>query len=583
MELHIGRVVTLGAALVALGSAATPPSAAAVPAGYPDYDHAMQQLRELAQNERAELFSIGVTATGAGIPVLIVGGDGHDKVPAIAVVGDTGGAHAGVPTVIGMARELLDRLDQPAQAELPAELAYYFIPLPSPDAYSRLFEQPPAERQVNARPADEDFDFLVDEDGFEDLNGDGLITLMRVARDGGSQRTHPADSRVLISADAAKGELGEYDVFSEGVDNDGDGLFNEDPPGGVDFSRNFTFNYPYFQVGAGPHQVSEPETRAVADFLFDHPNIAMVLSFSPEENLAHPWKPGDTKGGQRTGIDGRDEPVFDHMSKLYRELLPEESGVLDAPDPDWGEGSFVEWAYFHYGRWSLAARPWWPAEPPKSEEEKTPDSAEDGSEQRDDSTEPIEDVGNRGKDDLRLLAWNDYASAGRFAPWEAVDHPDFPGKLVEVGGFSPFADALPPAEKLPELASLHTGLLLELAGLLPKLKLELADQEHRGDGVYRLEVKAINLGYLPTVSALGEESDLLYPLQYTLALPDRAQLLDGRLRSRLSPLAGGGGSQTIIWLIDAPDGGEVMITIYSPSVGRAELTLNLNESGVHDE
>ena len=95
---------------------------------------------------------------------------------------------------------------------------------------------------------------------------------------------------MLIKADPARGEVGRYRLITEGIDNDHDEAFNEDPPGGVSFNRNFTAHYPFFGVGAGPHQVSEIETRAVADFAFSHSNIALVFSFAPKTTCSKPGR-----------------------------------------------------------------------------------------------------------------------------------------------------------------------------------------------------------------------------------------------------------------------------------------------------
>ena len=63
---------------------------------------------------------------------------------------------------------------------------------------------------------------------------------------------------------------------TEGIDNDGDGLVNEDPPGGYDMNRNWPADWQpdHIQPGAGDYPLCWPETRAVARFLLDHPNVA---------------------------------------------------------------------------------------------------------------------------------------------------------------------------------------------------------------------------------------------------------------------------------------------------------------------
>ena len=43
-------------------------------------------------------------------------------------------------------------------------------------------------------------------------------------------------------------------------------------------------------LNAGLHPVSEPETKAVADFLFDRFNIYAVFTFGPQDNLGQPLK-----------------------------------------------------------------------------------------------------------------------------------------------------------------------------------------------------------------------------------------------------------------------------------------------------
>ena len=67
----------------------------------------------------------------------------------------------------------------------------------------------------------------------------------------------------------------------EGIDNDGDGLVNEDPPGGYDLNRNWPADWQpnYVQNGSRDYPFQLPETRAVANFLLAQPNVAGVQSF----------------------------------------------------------------------------------------------------------------------------------------------------------------------------------------------------------------------------------------------------------------------------------------------------------------
>src|SRR5262249_26514033 len=148
-------------------------------------------------------------------------------------------------------------------------------------------------------------------------------------------------------------EHGKYDLYVEGRHDDEPKHL--DRGDGVAFNRNFPFHYPYFKPGAGRNAVSEIETRAVADFAFDHRNIAIVFCFSPEDNLMHVWKPDDNEGKIKSHIQRGDLPQYEFIAEKYRKLL----GASDPPPSPAGEGSFSEWAYMQFGRWSFAARGWW--------------------------------------------------------------------------------------------------------------------------------------------------------------------------------------------------------------------------------
>ena len=96
----------------------------------------------------------------------------------------------------------------------------------------------------------------------------------------------PDDPRLMKRADKAAGETGTHTLYTEGVDSDGDGFLNEDGPGGVDLNRNFQHEHiPTTRPDAGPHMVSEPESRALMDFAVDNGHIGAVLTFGHSDNL----------------------------------------------------------------------------------------------------------------------------------------------------------------------------------------------------------------------------------------------------------------------------------------------------------
>jgi hypothetical protein len=142
-------------------------------------------------------------------------------------------------------------------------------------------------------------DDLIDEDSPEDLNKDGYITKMRVKDPEGEWIQDPVDPFLMRKADPKKEEKGVYKLYSEGLDNDGDGKINEDPSGGVELNRNFPHDFEYHKKKAGLYPVSEPETIALVKFLVDKPHISMVLNYSSENTFLNQQQTGKAQASER--------------------------------------------------------------------------------------------------------------------------------------------------------------------------------------------------------------------------------------------------------------------------------------------
>jgi hypothetical protein len=539
--------------------------------GYTDAPRLATQLTELGRRPNVKLQSLAKTLGGRDVWVLTVFLGDPDAKPALLVVGNVQGPDlAGGEITLRLARKLAS--GDPEANKVLERFTVHLIPRPNPDASEAFFIKPHVERSVNARPVDDDHDGKTDEDGPDDLNGDGLITMMRIADPSGAWIAHSDDPRVMIQADADKGERGRYRLIAEGLDNDKDEQFDEDGPGGVDFNRNFTFEYPYLKPGAGPNQISEIETRAVADFIFDHPRIAVVFCFSPQDNLMHPWKPASGGGNQRikTSVLGPDAPVFGHTAETYQKT----HGGKDAPASAGAEGDLVHWAYYHFGRWSFGARAWWVPKPAAAQSkpaEETPPkkkgpAKKGGSEARSGD--------GRAAESLAALRWFDAAKIDAFVPWTRVDHPDFPGKAVEVGGFKPFVLLNPPAADLDGLADRHMKFLAELAAMMPRLAIAESKVQPLGGGVYRVTIRVANEGYLPTMPQMGKVNGIPRPLQAHLQPPEGATFIQGHARRLIDPLPGSGGSQELVWLLRSSPGA-ASLRVECPTIDPITHTVNL--------
>jgi len=125
--------------------------------------------------------------------------------------------------------------------ELLKDKTFYIAPTINPDAreYFTSVGVPP---RSGLMPYDTDRDGLYDEDGADDLNNDQNISQMRRKNPDGQFIPDPKDPRRMIRVEP--GEKGEYELLGqEGIDNDGDGLINEDGLGGYDGNRDWGFNW----------------------------------------------------------------------------------------------------------------------------------------------------------------------------------------------------------------------------------------------------------------------------------------------------------------------------------------------------
>ena len=149
--------------------------------------------------------------------------------------------------------------------ELLKEKTFYILPSINPDARQYFMNEPNTASSPRSGlvPMDNDRDGLYDEDKYDDLNNDGIISMMRRKSAYGTYNTDPKDPRRMVRA--TPGEKGEYEILGlEGIDNDGDGQVNEDGIGGYDPNRDYGFNWEpaYVQQGAGKYPFSFPENQS---------------------------------------------------------------------------------------------------------------------------------------------------------------------------------------------------------------------------------------------------------------------------------------------------------------------------------
>ncbi len=514
---------------------------------YPTLQQQSQRLQSLANgNNSVSLESLTKTKGGKDIWMLTIGTGDVDNKQAMAIVGGVEGSHLlGVEMSIRFAESLV--ADHASALE---QTTFYVFPNMSPDAYEQYFDALQYERSGNAKDTDDDRDGRLNEDPYEDLDGNGMVTMMRVADVTGDWIMHPADDRVMIKANKAKGEKGAYHYFTEGQDNDQDGLFNEDGAGGIHFNKNLTYNYPYFTPGSGEHSVSELENRALLDVLYTKFNIYGIFTFGPGNNLSSPWKysrPGATKRVV-TSILKNDAG----LNKLASDVYNKSVGLKDAPASGAQGGDFFQWAYFHFGRLSFGTPGWW-APMVKGDSTMAP---------------------NKDKNrEVNYLRWAQQEGlSDYFVDWKEIEHPDFPGKKVEVGGIAPFKMMNPPVAMIDDVVEKHNAFIVELASLQSDIELVNLRTEEVGKGITRITVDMYNPGTLPTHSQMGERSKWMRRLRVEMTLDGDQEILSGKKIELISSLQGDE-SRSLTWLVKGK--GSVQISAGAAHAGNDQITVNL--------
>jgi len=459
------------------------------------------------------LYSIGETLKGTKLMVLEISNKNTgapETKPAYYYDGNIhAGEFTGAEVCLHFAWHVLTNYEKSERLKKLVDTRVLYIrPKFNPDGADLALLTPTVLRST-PRPYDQDLDGLLDEDPGNDLDKNGIITKMRVINPNGKFKISALDSRVMIPREAE--DTGTfYDVYTEGIDDDNDGKFNEDGVGGIDMNRNFPRNWglEFEQRGAGPYPLSEPETRATIEFINKKRHITGVFH-------------GHTSGGflfrlpSTTGWDNynmTDQRLILELSAMY-ETTTGQRVVPSYSNPRLHRhGTLISWSYWDFGVIGFVPEFWRPN---------------------------VEDYNGDGDiSDEEYLIWNDNELDGTgFINWEPFDHPTL-GK-VEIGGWNnKFTFQNPPIKYLKAEIEKYVEWMLWLAETSPYLSIISMEMTSVEKNVVRLSAEIQNIGYLPTnITQRAIDANLTPPVRAILEL-ENAELISGRLRTDLGHIAG---------------------------------------------
>ena len=466
------------------------------------------------------LSSIGETSEGRRIWMMEVTdlstGDFEDK-PGFALDGNV---HAGEVTGSMACMYFLDTLftnkDEKEIADILKQYTVYCVPRISPDGSEYYLTTADSLRSVNKMYPFEELQAGIQP---ADIDGDGVIRLMRMKNPHGVFKISQQDPRIMVKRepDEVSGEF--YDVFREGYVEKPEKLQELKPAAekfGNDFNRNLAAGWGIGGRG-GAYAFSNPKTYAFANFLFAHKNICSCLNFHTYAG-AYLYPPA---------MKGRSEVSAADM-KRYKEigeLIKEETGYpfvnlhdefLDGRSVG---GSLDDFEHYVLGFLGMTCECWdidarcgkemkFPMKPETDEEMlKYYDMLFDWMQ----------------KNDL-MDFWKD---------WTPFDHPEL--GWVETGGFdTKHLMQNPPVKFLHEEVEKHTKFMLREIKLLPRLAVSVKT-EKAGD-YHKVDVTVANHAYLPTyITDEGKKMIQLKPVKVEVS---GCEVIEGKEVQEIGQLNG---------------------------------------------
>ena len=272
------------------------------------------------------------------------------------------------------------------------------------------------------------------------------------------------------------------------LDNDGDGRVNEDGIGYYDPNRDWGWKWQpdYVQRGAYKYPFSLPETRAVADFVLKHPNIAGAQSY---HNYGGMILRGPGAEEDLDTYNKEDIRIYDAIAKKGEEMIPGYRYLVVYKDLysvfggelDWfygGRGIYtytnelmVSYLYFHNN----------------------------------------EGRGNQ-EEELKVDKYLTFGDA--FVDWSEYSHPQF--GTIEIGGFKKNFSRAHPGFLLEQDAHRNMAFTIYHAYHTPKLSMLEVEEKTIGNGLREITATIYNERLMPTHSSQD--------LKYNIERPDYVTL-----------------------------------------------------------
>ena len=551
---------------------------------YYKYDELEKNLKYFSDKypELCDLESICVTEENRNVYAMTITnkktGAALDK-PAFHIDGNT---HAGEVTGSMAAMHAIDVLltgygEDKVITKILDRMTIYVVPRISPDGAETYLTTPYSIRSVNRVHNPENGGIRS-----EDLDGDGVIRMMRIPTPYGAWKKDKDDSGIMAKRDPGDADGDFYDIYVEGNFEafDGDENLKEKKE---DWSLDFNRNYPYGwfpenrQAGAGKYPLSNPETKAMADWIIEHPNIGGVSTNHTSGGIIL-YPPGTRPS---TAVSEKDINQFIEIANMGKEELGYEPlNIYDSfiADPaNYDSGAFDDWCYQSQGivaytveLWDLAKR----VGVPLVWNARNKESAQD-----------------ELKRFVACMKWVKENAPEYYEDWKPFHHETFGD--IEIGGFNfKFSQQNPPESFLNGVLEQMTRFMIRFAQSMPRLTIDTLTSEKVSDDIYKVTAVVGNLGYLPT--NLTEEAKKLNISKEVEVTISGGKVISGLEKTKIGNLEGYGSTSTgtnfygnistdynakarkkLTWVVQAKSGTEITVSCAQEKSGKASKTITL--------
>jgi murein tripeptide amidase MpaA len=402
---------------------------------------------------------------------------------------------------------------------------FYVIPRVNPDGAALAMAPTPRYLRSGVRP----YPWEEKDEGLhpQDIDGDGRILQMRIQDPTGDWKISSLDARLMEKRKPDEHDSVYYRLLSEGMVEDYDGYIIKEarPTEGLDFNRNFPFEWrpEGDQSGAGPYPTSEPEIKALVDFIAAHPNINAAITYHTFSGVV--LRPYSTKSDD--DMETEDLWVYQKIGEIAKEntgyACVSTFHDFKYHPKEVTSGAFDDWIYDQLGAYSFTIELW-----------DLPTRA--GIENR----KLIEWFRSHPhEDDLKILQWvEEHAEKDAYVSWYPFDHPQL--GQVELGGFNKmYTWTNPPPAFLGDEAARNLPFVLSMADMLPRLTLHTLEVTQLSEDSYQINMVVENSGFLPTYTSVqGKKRKAIRPVRAEIELPEGAVLASGKRRVEIGYLEG---------------------------------------------